>query len=147
MTTLVVAPLRTDLSQTISVQENKIINLAGIRPYLYLHNSPTGTVDLNIKYSATTIATKTFDLAQVKTDLGTADDYMRVWYRVQFDDVVNLNEGQYDIELSSNTYSFSSSSYVAWVQEHEYLTNTLGYTPAGDQENPFSLQLWEYRSH
>ena len=144
MTTLVLDELITTISQTMTVDHEKRIQIAGIRPYIYMHNAPAGTFTLSIKDGATTLASKDFTSAEIKSDLSTTDNYAHLWKRLVFDNPIQLTKKEYEIELSASGYSFSESGYIGWVREHENQFNRTSGTPISDLENPFSFQLFEY---
>lgn len=145
MTKLVVDELKTTLSQTMTVDHEKRILIAGIRPYIYMHNSPAGTFTLSIKDGGVTVASKDFTSTEIKSDLSTSDNYAHLFKRLVFDNPAQLTSKEYELELSASGYSFSESGYLGWVREHENQFNRTGGTPFSDIENPRSFQLFEYQ--
>lgn len=141
MTKLVVDELFTTLSQTFTVTNQIRLTIKAIRPYIYMHNNPSGTFTISLKEGATTLASKTFDSASIKTDLSTSDNYAHIFKTIVFDDPVYIGDGEYEIELSSSGYSYSKSSYIGWVREHENLINEVNGTPISDFGNPRTFQL------
>lgn len=145
MTTLVVDELKTTLTQTFTLTLNKRYNIGGIRPYIYMHNSPSGTFTLKIKSGANTLASKDFTSAEIKTDMSTSDNYVHIWKGLLFDTPIQLVKGSYILELSSSGYSYSASSFLGWVKEYENIFNEVSGTPLSYFDNPYSFQLFEYR--
>ena len=138
-----VQELRTTLTQDFTINLNRRYTIAGIRPYLYIHNAPAGTFTLKIKDGATELASKGFTSSQIKTELSTTDNYAHIWKGIIFDTPLLLSKGAYTIELSSSDYSFSESSYIGWIKEFENIFNE---TDGGNIDlfsNPFSFQLFE----
>ena len=146
MTTLVVEELKTTLSQNFTINGERRYQLVAVRPKIYMHNAPNGTFSLSIKSGSTTLASKSFTSAEIKSDLSTSDNYAWIWKNLAFDFTVPLEKGDYSLELSSSGYSFSSSSYIGWVKDHESVFNTISGNPTSSLDNPFTFQLFEYRT-
>lgn len=145
MTTLVIDELRgTALTQVINITLQNRIQIAGIRPYIYMHNAPAGTFTFKIKSGANTIASQTFTSAEIKTDMATANNYVHIWKKLTFSTPIQLKTGAYTLELSSSGYTFSNSSYLAIIREHENISNTINGTPVSDFFNPWAHQLFGY---
>ena len=145
MTTLVVDELKTTLTQTFTLNLNRRYNIGAVRPLIYMHNAPSGTFTISIKSGANTLVSKSFTSSDIKSDLSSSDNYAWIWKALSFDNVIQLSNGSYTLELSSSGYSYSSSSYLGWIKEHENQFNeTLG-TPLSAFDNPYSFQLFEHR--
>lgn len=145
MTTLVVDELKTTISQTFTLQYNRRYNIGGVRPLLLMYNAPSGTFTMKIKSGANTLASKSFTSADIKSDLITSDNYAWLWKGLLFDTPIPLKAGSYSLELSSSGYSYSASSFIGWVKEHENIFTTISGTPISDLDNPYSFQLFEHR--
>ena len=114
--------------------------------YVYAHNAPAGNFQLAIKDGATTIATFAFTAAQVKAAFDTANDYFHGWHSLDMGDFVSLNAGTYTFELSHTSgYTYSDSSYMAWVKIFEDRPFPIGYTINSFTDCPFGLEIWSYR--
>lgn len=146
MTTLVVEELKTTLSQSFTVNVNRRITVAAVRPYLLMYNSPSGTFTLSLKEGATTHASKTFTSADIKSDLSTSDNYAHLWKVIEFSNPVHLSKGSYTLELSHSGYTFSDTSYLGWIKEHENIfQNTADLTGLSSYDYPLSFQLFSKR--
>ena len=145
MTTLVLDELDTTLSQDFTINLNRRYSIEGIRPYIYMHNAPAGTFTLSVKDGVTTLASQTFDSAEIKSDLSTADNYAHVWKRLVFDNPFQLSLGTYTLELSSAGYTFAESAYIGWIREFENVFNETSGTINTLFDNPFSFQIFENR--
>ncbi len=144
MTTLVVDELKTTLTQNLTINLNRRYTVAGIRPYLYMHNSPSGTFTLSIKEGATTHASKTFTSAEIKSDLSTSDNFAHIYKALVFANPLHLSEGTYTLELSSSGYTFGESSYLSWVKDFENIyNNTDSLTGISLDDYPLGFQLFE----
>lgn len=147
MTKLVVEDLQTTLEQDFTVYLERRITVAGIRPYIYMHNSPSGTFTFTLKRAGVTIASDSFDSTEIKSDLGTTDNYIHIWKVLNLANVIHLESGAYSLELSSSGYTYSDSSYLGWVKEHEHLTSEINGSPLTDFNNPMSIQLFELKDN
>ena len=145
MTTLVLEELKSTLQQTVNLTLNRRYNIEAVRPLLYMHNAPAGTFTLSIKSGVNTLTSKSFTSADIKSDLSTVNNYAYLWKNLTFSEIALLKNGSYILELSSSGYTFSSSSYIGWIKEHENLFNETSGTPLTDLDNPFSYQLFEHR--
>lgn len=144
MTTLVVEELKSTLTQNITVNLNRRYQIEAIRPYIYMHNSPSGTFTLSLKEGAATLASVDFTSAEIKTNLSTSDNYAYLWKTLQFSDPVFVSKGSYSLVLSSSGYSFSESSYLGWIKEHENIFNdTASLSGVSFMDYPLSYQLFE----
>lgn len=131
------------LSQEITI--NQPLQLGGIRLYLYSHNDPAGTFQFDIKHSNSSIYSDTFTASDLKTDLGTSDSYVHMWYSLTVDPIFSLGEGVYTFELSdSSGYTFSDSSFFGWVKPFENRQVNQTYPVTGFNRNPFGIELWSY---
>lgn len=146
MTKLVVDELITTLSQTFTLNNEGRSTIEAIRPYIYMHNAPSGTFTLAVKSGVTTLASNTFTSTTIKSDLSTSDNYTHSWKTIQFSTPLILDKGEYELELSAAGYTFSNSSYLAWIREHEHLTNTRLGTPISSLYEPRAFQLMERKS-
>jgi membrane-bound metal-dependent hydrolase YbcI (DUF457 family) len=145
MTTLVVHELVTELAQEFTLNLARRYDVAAFYPYLYMHNAPAGTFTFSILQGVTTIFSKAFTSADIKSALSTANNYAHVFYPVIPSDPLLLNSGDYTAKITASGYTFSVSSFLGWIQQHEDLNNELDYTPANDIENPLSMRIKETR--
>lgn len=141
MSKFVVDELETTLYQDFSFKLNKSVK--AIRPNLYLHNSPSGTFTVSLKEGATTLASKSYTMAQIESLAGfTANQYHHGYFTFEFDDYINLkNNKTYRIELSAAAYTFSESAYIGWIRPHENLYNN-ATSEINAYDNAFGFQLW-----
>lgn len=146
MTTIVVDELKAvTLSQPITVS-SKIVS-TGVRLNLFKYLSPAGTFTCSIKQSSTTIGSKALTSALIEagdTNI-TNINYTHGYILFQFAGPVVLNPGDYTIELSSSGYTFSEAAYIGWVVPHEDIKTGITYTPGDDLQNPYGLELWEFK--
>lgn len=143
MTTLVVEELNDTLTQNFTIDLNRRYFVTGIRPYIYMHNSPAGTFTLSIKEGATTHASKDFTSAEIKSDLSTSDGFAHIWKALVFSSPLMLSKGSYSLVLSHAGYTFSETSYLGWIKEFENIFNTTDGNSTSFNDNPLSFQLFE----
>ena len=143
MTKLVVEELITTLSQSFALALNKRYHVEGLKIYLVMFNAPAGTFTVSIKSGATTLASKDFDSAEIKTDLSTSDNYAHIYKGIVFDTDLALDDGSYSIELSSAGYTFSESSYLGWVKDHDQVFFDTDYTLDTVATHPLTFHLLE----
>lgn len=143
MTTLVVEELKTTLDQSVSLNFSDRYHVYAIGVHLYAHNFPGGiyTVSL-IDPDASVVVEETFVSGEIYTALGTSNPYAQAYFRIILDDQPALPKGTYTLRLSSVGYTFSESSYMGWVRDHEDLKVKLEYAPESDLHNPLSYEVW-----
>lgn len=141
MSTLVVDQLITTLDQPVSIK--KPIQLATIRPHLYLHNNPTGTFYLNIYNLSGLFKSFSFTSNDIKSAAGLSEAYFHAYYAITTTPFI-LPRGSYTIKLESSGYTFSESSFVGWCKAVKATGNVSG-EPENYTENPFSFSLIEYQ--
>lgn len=141
MTNLLVETLKTELSQEIRLENQERYTIGAIIPYLYLHNAPAGTFTLEILSGVTSVFSQSFTSADIKTAIGTTDNYAHVFYPIIPQNPIQLDAGLYTIKLSAAGYSVLGSSFLGWIRQHEDLNNKLDYVPASDDENPLAVRL------
>lgn len=144
---LVVDELKTTLSQTFTLNNEGRSTIAGVRPYIYMHNAPAGTFTIKIKSGGNTLISQTFTSAEIKSNLSTSDNYAHIWKALIFDDPIQLGKGDYELELSTAGYSYSGASYLGWIREHEHITNEVSGTPVSDIENPRAFQFFALKDN
>jgi hypothetical protein len=144
MTKLVVEELKATLSQTVTLTEQKRFLIEAVRPYIYMHNAPAGTFTIKIRQSGNELASKDFTSSEIKSDLSTTDNYAHLWKVIRFDNPIQLDRDEYEIELSSTGYTFSNSSYIGWIKEHENRFNKTDGSELSSLYGPYSYQLMNY---
>jgi len=141
MSKLVVDELKTTLSQSITLTQDRIYHIGGIKINLFMYNSPSGTFTLSLKQGATTLVSETFTSAELKSDLSTSDDYLYLYKAFSLN--ARLKKGTYTLEISSSGYTYSSSSFLGWIKSHENIFNEQSDTPIDFTYNPFDYLIYE----
>lgn len=119
MTTLATTELITTLDQNITYTGEKPIHIQGLKMRLVWFDSPVGTFTVSFKSGSETLASKSFTVADIKTDLSTTDDYGYIYKGIEFGTAFPIVSGTYTVELSSSGYTYSESSFLGWVKDHE----------------------------
>ena len=120
------------------------MHVAAFVPYLLLYNAPAGTFTLSLLKNAVTIFSKNFTSADIKTSIGTSDNYAHVYYAVVPTNPLAIEEGEYVLKISSSGYTASETSYLGWVRRFDELTPTTSYTPYTDMQNPLVYRIKIY---
>lgn len=143
MSKLIVTPLDSVLTQTFQVE--KRVQAVSVRPWLYFHNDPSGTFKIAIKSNGNEIASKELTMSEIKTMAGWNDnEYHHGFIKFDLSAILNINTN-YDIELSADSYSNDSSSYIGWVKPHENLINTFEGVAPFDNYKPYGFQIWSFK--
>jgi len=133
----------TPLTQTFKINQNRL-HLKAIRPWLYLHNDPSGTFTINVKDGSDLLDSVDFTINDLKVGASLNDnEYHKSFFKFDFDVILN-HDRDYTIELDSSGYTYSGSSYLGWIKEFENLTNSFDETIWTFQQKPFGYQLWGY---
>lgn len=144
MSTIVCDELITTLTQTIVYNDDKLVrHIGGIKPRILMFNAPTGTFTATLKLGASELASQTFTSASIKTLMATTDNYAYLYVPLLFDTVCPIAPNTYTIVLSSSGYTYSGSSFIAWIKSFEsiYITPTDAYI--SPEDNPMDILIYE----
>lgn len=145
MSTILANELINTLEQDFSFNLNTRCHVGGFYPYLMLYNSPVGTFKIELLKGLNVIFEKEFTSSDIKTSLETTNNYAIVFYPILPNSPIQIEKGNYTIKLSSTGYTYSSTSYLAWIQQHENLQNNMAYTPIYDSDNPLAFRIKELK--
>lgn len=131
-----------ELSQTVTVEEDILIN--AVRPYMYKHNSPAGTIRITVYKDASELAYGELTSAEMEAnDIKLAThSFAHGHFRFDLNKFLRLRPGEYEIKMTSSGYSFSEGAYFAWVQSHEDIRYSINGVPQNSFENPLTVELW-----
>jgi len=131
-----------EFEQVLTLEKDILIN--AIRPYIYKHNSPAGTIRMAIWKNAAEIAygelTST-EMENLDDDLANFD-FAHGHMRFDLNRFVRLRKGEYTIKMSSTGYTFSESAYFGWVKAHEDIRYSINGVSQNAFENPYTVELW-----
>jgi len=145
MTQLAVSELVNTLTQEFTYTKQSRCIVDSIRPYLYIHNNPSGTFYFDIIQSGTTIATSSFTSSTLYSALSTTDLYAHLFYKLTFDKDFILNKGTYTIKMRHTGYSYLDSSFIGWVHMHDDPINDYTYNAVVDNQLPLTFEIYEKR--
>jgi hypothetical protein len=145
VTTLVIETLVTELSQEIKLSGEERYSIGAIIPYIYMHNSPSGTFALKIMSGVSELFSQSFTSSDIKASIPTSNNYAHVFYPVVPTSPIQLDRGTYTVKITASGYAPTSVSFLAIIRQHEDLNNKLDYVPLTDDENPLAIRLKVYK--
>jgi hypothetical protein len=138
---LLVEELKTTLSQSLTVGDNNVFAVA-VRPHLYKHGSPTGSVRMQIQDENGKLIAQS---AAVAISAISSENYFHGY--VRFDFTEPLKSGStYQFVLSSTGYTYSSSAFVGWCKDFDLRKYPSDYSPSDGMRSSFDLEIWELRT-
>jgi hypothetical protein len=67
----------------------------------------------------TSIFSKSFTAADIRTSLSTSDDFIHVFYPVIPTSDVYIEAGDYQLLLTKSGYTYADSNYLGWCRNFE----------------------------
>jgi hypothetical protein len=132
----------TALDQAVTVDRNIIVK--AIRPHLYRHNFPTGSLKIQILDSGASVIAESeviaiSDIKLTATPVAFLHGYVRFYINAY------LKKGeQYTIRLiGQDGYTFNESAYCGWVNGFDLAKYPLTSVPASHYNYPFDFEVWE----
>jgi hypothetical protein len=125
------------ITQVITPSRHVLIE--AIRPHIYRHNLPAGTVKLQIHDDAAVLVAESE--AITITNIGTLAFFHG--YQRFYIDAWLAKDQDYTLSLVGTGYSFSESAYVGWVNGHDLAKYPLVGTPASHLQYPYDFEIWE----
>lgn len=126
------------VEQVLTAPKNTV--LVAVRPHLYRHNLPAGTLAIEIRDASDTLlaTSNSVNIA----DIG-SDNFYHGYIR--FDVSVGLKKDQqYKFRLvGADGYTFDESAYVGWCNDFDLSKYEAGYVPASLLQRPLDLECWE----
>jgi hypothetical protein len=145
MTTLIVKTLETEIVQPFTLT-NRRYQVAGVKSYLYVHNYPDGDFTFTILKDSVPLISKTFNINEVYDSLPSMDEFMHLFYPVNFDNgLCILSDGEYELKLTASGYTFSDNSYLGWVKEYESIYVPFSENISTQDDYPCSFRLLDYQ--
>lgn len=136
---LIVEELVTSVSQSITVGASNI-KTKYLRPYLYKHGTPAGSLYLEIQDSSGKKigVSETITIASITTASNT---YFHGW--VRFLATIPLKASTtYKVALKSSGYTYSASAFVGWCLGWDNAVADADYSPSSDLEKALNLQIF-----
>jgi len=113
-------------------------NVYSVRLRVYKHNTPSGTLSVELRTSGgTLLATST----ETRIESDVSGTY---WHgMLRFNLAYPLTQGTvYQLRLLDSG-TFSESNYWGWCREFDFVNNDKEYTPANDINMPYMYEIWE----
>lgn len=129
------------LIQEIKAPRNVLVE--AIRPHIYRHNSPTGSLKIQILDDSDVLITES-EVIDID-DIG-SQDFFHGYVRFLIN--VGLKEGlTYKIKLVGlSGYTFSESSYIGWCNDFDLSKYLASYNPATPLNRPLDIEIWERKN-
>lgn len=130
-----------NISQEIQT-EDKVILLEALRPHLYKHNNPAGSLYMEIRSEADALlfTSETITIQSIHDAVG--DAYFHGPTRFYIDASLAPNT-KYNVILKSTGYTFNESAYIGWCNGYDLKVVENSYTPAGDPADALIVEFWE----
>lgn len=149
MSTLIVHECQPEVFQEI-VPSNNIL-LKAIRPHLYIHNSPAGTIQIRITDTngKEIYATGTSTIASLKSQIEAvvgANDFIHAWPQIEVKAGLRKNETYRIYVTCGGGYSFAESAYVGVCKDWDNTKITSTYSPSTEFNAPIDFELWERKN-
>jgi hypothetical protein len=134
---LIVFELNPSVSQLLRPNKNTIVE--AIRPHLYKHNSPTGSVFVEIQNEQGEF------IAQSNTvSIASIADEPFYHGHIRFDIKAYLKKGMvYRIHIkAADGYAFTEAAYVGVCNAYDLSAYPPEYTPNQGASAPLDIQMW-----
>lgn len=138
---LIVNELQTSLFQQITTG-TRAIQLYAIRPHLYRHGSPSGSLTVQVQDSGGKLIAASETLACTAVGSGTywhGDQRFLIGAELAASTIYRV------ALVASGGYSFSESAYVGWCLDYDLRKVPATYSPSTNEKSAHLLELWESR--
>lgn len=146
MSTLIVHECSPEVYQEITPSKN--ILLGAIRPHLYFHNVPSGTIQVRItdengyQISATSSQNISDLIDAVEVEVG-ANAYIHSYVRFDIETPL-MKDRTYRIYVTcGGGYMFMESAYVGVCKDWDNRKTDVDYSVTYDLNAPLDFELWE----
>jgi hypothetical protein len=131
-----------ELIQQVSSDRNTI--LYAIRPHLYRHNFPTGSLKVQVLDDSDDVVaeSETLSIADISPGSNFYHGYVRFYINGGLS-----KDRTYKIKLvGTGGYIFDESAYVGWCNDYDLQKYPRDYTPSGALTSPLDLEIWERKT-
>jgi hypothetical protein len=133
---LLVHELKTTLKQQFQPTEN--LDVLYVRPHLYKHNSPSGSLKIQILGESEELI-KESSLITISSI--SSANYFHGYIR--FEITVPLRSSNtYYMALASSGYSFAEGAYIGWCNDYDLRKVSATYTPSVGYSAALDFELW-----
>lgn len=133
------------VQQEIAVGSTNLL-IRSVRPHLYVHNAPSGSLAVEIRESGGSLraTSETLTIAAIKTGFSSLD-FDHGYVRFNFEEGVGLAAStNYLVRLiSSGGYTFSEASYVGWCKDFDLRKVDADYAPNSGYNSALDVELWQ----
>lgn len=131
--------MQASLHQDILIGSHNV-QIKAVRPHLYRHRSPAGTLSLQIQ----DLRSKKVILGDtvVISDIGAGATFAHGYVAFDINALLKA-ETSYRVSLTAGGgYSFSESAYVAWCNDYDLRKVPAGWTPSDGFHAALDMELW-----
>lgn len=133
---LIVYELNTLVSQLVRPTKNTIVE--AIRPHLYKHNFPLGSIVVEIQNQDGDLISRSNEV--LISDISNADFFHG---HIRFDVKAYLQKGiAYRICIKAINYEFSETAYMGVCNSYDLHSYPSEYSPSSGGNAPLDLQIW-----
>lgn len=139
---LIVHELKTSLYQQIKVKEDNLL-LYAIRPHLYKHGNPAGTLKIQLQDSNSKVIanSETLNISAIS-----AATYFHGYVRFLISSPLTNLVSYRAVLIPGGGYSFSESAYIGWCKDFDLRKVNALYSPNSGLNAALDLELWIRRS-
>jgi len=115
-----------------------------IRAHLYLHNTPTGTLKLEIRDNLDVLiaSSDTLTISAMYSSAGFTKPYVHGVFTFNFDSPMS-KETDYKLALVASGYTFAESAYVGWAKDFDLRKYDANYSPTAGYQSSFMFEVWD----
>jgi hypothetical protein len=135
---LVVHELVTTLKQEISLLDKDLL-IHAIRPHIYRHNFPTGSLNLEVWDSnqRTIAVSSSVAIASIGTE-----NYFHGYIEFPFVEPLKALSTYWVALKASGGYTFSESAYIGWCNDYDLRKVDADYTPNDGVNGALDMEFW-----
>ena len=140
---LIVKELKDPLDQELQTPDKPMF-LYAIRPHLYRHNFPAGSLTVQILDTNKKLVgeSETLNISEIDMDDGSApNNFYHGYVRFLIDTPLQSNT-IYWIRLNYTGYSFSESAYIGWCTDWEHRKYDADYTANSGFGGALDMEIW-----
>ena len=132
----------TNIGQQIEIGDRNL-TVESLRPHLYKHNNPAGSLKLIVKDETATTTLFESEEVTVQSITDVTDNFFHGV--VNFPVVGTLQKNtKYTIELSGvGGYTFNESAYIGWCNGFDLKVVPNSFTPIDTLQDALILEIWE----
>ncbi len=133
----------TTLVQTITIG-SRDVELVAIRPSLYIHGSPSGSLTMQIEDENQRLvdSSETLSIATIKSTIASLG-YDHGYLRFLASTLLKKNT-TYGVRLvPSGGYAFAEGAYVGWCNGYDLGVIPADWSPSTGWDAALDMQLWE----